>query len=66
MHDFFLRNPLKFLWHGFLYRSFGGKKHELKPLGNFALSLSPYSNSRVFVVLYLNARLKSFMGSKFL
>jgi hypothetical protein len=45
MQDFFLPNPLKFICDGFLHRSFGGKKHELKPLGNFALSLS--SNSCV-------------------
>jgi hypothetical protein len=40
MQDFFLPNPLKFLWDGFLHRSFGGKKHELKLLGNLPLSLS--------------------------
>jgi hypothetical protein len=39
MLDFFLPDPLKFLWDDFMRTSLGGKKHEFKPLGNFPLSL---------------------------
>jgi hypothetical protein len=65
MQDFFLPNPLKFIWDGFLHRSFGGKKN----IGQTSWKLSfesLSSNSCVFPVLHPNAQLKSFLCSKFL
>jgi hypothetical protein len=35
MHDFFLPNPLNFLWEVSYIEAFGRGKHEFKPLGIF-------------------------------